>query len=402
MILHSAILLCLLTIGRANADIVSGKLQKRQIDPSAQASCRNFYADIYAETKSNVDLRSVIGRPPENQQALNELFLSTYAVGSTITQRISSAPHIEVKEAYSIYFEYCEPSGTTPKGIYQTHHGLVATADYWNVQVDDSVGVYSFAENAAANGWATLSYDRLGVGRSAHPDGTNIVQIPYEIEQSVGIARALREGTLGDLGRFDTIVGVGHSYGSGLVTGVTSISPTTFDAIILTGYSSNATDGPIGIIQFQPTISSLAYPERFSSNPNDYVITPTQTNDQLGFFHYPNYTREAIETFTRTKGEFTLGQRYTRGIPATLNRDNYTSPVLVFTGENDGIYCTANCYITSLPPPATQLDKTRELFPSVENFQTFVVNDTGHGINFHTTAREAYRKIFEFVDGLGL
>lgn len=39
----------------------------------------------------------------------------------------------------------------------------------------------SFANAAAVAGWATLSYDRLGTGRSAHPDGTNVVQIGYEI-----------------------------------------------------------------------------------------------------------------------------------------------------------------------------------------------------------------------------
>lgn len=70
---------------------------------------------------------------------------------------------------------------------------------------------YSFAESAAAAGWATLSYDRLGVGRSAHPDGTQVVQIPYEIAQSVSIAQMLRDGKVGNgVPGFETVVGVGH------------------------------------------------------------------------------------------------------------------------------------------------------------------------------------------------
>ena len=69
----------------------------------------------------------------------------------------------------------------------------------------------SFAESAAAAGWATLSYDRLGVGRSAHPDGTQVVQIPYEIAQSEVIAGKLRDGSLGNgVPGFDKVVGVGH------------------------------------------------------------------------------------------------------------------------------------------------------------------------------------------------
>jgi hypothetical protein len=70
---------------------------------------------------------------------------------------------------------------------------------------------YSFAESAAAAGWATLSYDRLGVGRSAHPDGTQVVQIPYEIAQSTAIAKSLRDGSFGNgVPGFNKVVGVGH------------------------------------------------------------------------------------------------------------------------------------------------------------------------------------------------
>ncbi|WWC96900.1 hypothetical protein V866_003775 [Kwoniella sp. B9012] len=120
------------------------------------------------------------------------------------------------------------------------------------------------------------------------------------------------------------------------------------------------------------------------------------------FFHYPNYAQEALDSFTDTKGEFTLGQQCSYRFPFTLDRENYTYPVLVVTGENDCVFCSANCYITSLDSPATQLDTTKVLFPSVNNFQTVVINDTAHGINFHRTAKEAYERIFEFVDALGL
>ncbi|KAK6907413.1 hypothetical protein I203_101407 [Kwoniella mangroviensis CBS 8507] len=211
--------------------------------------------------------------------------------------------------------------------------------------------------------------------------------MPFEIQQSISIASALREGTLVDIGKFDSIIGIGHSYGSALLTGVSALSPSTFDAIVLTGFSNNVTE---------------AYPERFAGHPNDYVITPSQTNDQIEFFHYPNYTQEALDRFTSGKGEFPLGQQYSVEFPFTLNRENYTHPVLVITGEKDGVFCSADCYITSLDPPATQLDTTKVMFPSVNNFQTVVINDTAHGINSHKTAKEAYKRIFEFVDGLSL
>jgi hypothetical protein len=69
----------------------------------------------------------------------------------------------------------------------------------------------SFANAAADAGWATLSYDRLGTGQSAHPDGTNVVQTGYEIAQSIAISKGLREGTLSEhVPSHEHIVGIGH------------------------------------------------------------------------------------------------------------------------------------------------------------------------------------------------
>ncbi|KAK6907414.1 hypothetical protein I203_101408 [Kwoniella mangroviensis CBS 8507] len=102
--------------------------------PDPQAECRSFYADVYAETNSNIDLKSVIGGPAENQQALTEPIISYFAAGSTLPSQIFAAPTLEVKETYQLWFEHCRPKSGLVKGVYQTHHGLVGNAGYWNVQ----------------------------------------------------------------------------------------------------------------------------------------------------------------------------------------------------------------------------------------------------------------------------
>ena len=244
---------------------------------------------------------------PANQQVLVESEIMMSEAGNTIMQQIAAAPKISTQGTYSLYFEYCEPSSGNPKGIFQTHHGIVGNAAYWNVQIDGSTN-NSFAESAAAAGWSTLSYDRLGVGNSSHPDGIQVVQESYEIAQSIGIAEALRNGYLSDLGSFSTVVGVGHSYGSNLLTGVASMNPGVFDALILTGFTNNATQGPLGLGGFDSTIASVAYPSRFSNLSNAYVSTPSVSTDQKEFFHYPNYTQDALNLFTTTKSEYSLGQ----------------------------------------------------------------------------------------------
>ncbi|WWD16467.1 hypothetical protein CI109_100893 [Kwoniella shandongensis] len=379
--------------------VVAAPGTKRWTD--SNANCKTFYADIEAQTDSNLDLASVIGPPPASQQALVQATIDQFAAGSTVMADIANASKIDVEGIYSLWFEYCEPKEGKPKGIFQTHHGLVGNAGYWNVLLDGKTD-NSFAESAAAAGWATLSYDRLGVGRSAKPDGTNVVQIALETAQSIVIAEKLREGSLDSVGSFETVVGVGHSYGSALLSGVASVAPDTFDALILTGFTANSTTGPLGLFAFQSTIASVAYPDRFSADANDYVITPSVSNDQLGFFHYPNYTQSALDKFTATKGEYTLGQQNSISGPFSLTRDNFTKPVFVVTGENDAPFCAANCYVTSLGEGKTQLDTAKDLYPSVSNFDTYVVPATGHGINFHTTAYEAYQRIVKFVTDAGL
>ncbi|WRT65743.1 uncharacterized protein IL334_002691 [Kwoniella shivajii] len=386
--------------------LVTAIPQVTKRDSGTYANCRTFYSDVYAQTTQNIDLASVIGAPPANQQALVESSIEQFAAGSTVMQQIMAAPKIPVNGSYNLWFEYCEPKNGNATGIFQTHHGIVGNAGYWNVQLDNSPN-NSFAESAAAAGWATLSYDRLGVGRSAKPDGTNIVQISYEIAQSISIAESLRSGNLSDLGQFNKIVGVGHSYGSNLLTGVASVSPSAFDGLVLTGFTNNATTGPLGLFSFQSTIANVAYPSRFASEKNDYVITPNVYVDQTGFFHYPNYTNSSLQMFTMNKGEYTLGQQNTISAPLQL-MNNYTSPVFVVTGQNDAPYCAANCYSTSSTSSnstssgnstsmPSQLDTAKTLFPSASAFETYVVPDTAHGINYHTTAYQAYLQIISFV-----
>ncbi|KAL7424689.1 hypothetical protein Q5752_000373 [Cryptotrichosporon argae] len=366
----------------------------------AQATCRTFYADVYAATTTNVDLASVLGPPPATQQALVQSSLDQFAAGSTVAARLAAAPSTSVSGAYALFFEYCAPASGNVTGVFQTHHGLVGTAGYWNVLLDNKTD-NSFAESAAAAGWATLSYDRLGVGRSAKPDGTQTVQMSFEIAQSISTATALRSGNLSDVGAFDVVVGVGHSYGSNLLAGVAGVAPAAFDALVLTGFTANATAalGPLGIAAFQSTVAAVAYPARFGGDAHDYVITPSVSADQMAFFHYPNYTQSALAQFTATKGEYTLGQQNTVASSLSLDRTRFTHPVLVLTGARDAPYCAADCLVTSLGGARTQLDTARALFPGVpeSEFETAVVPDTGHGINYHETAYQAYQQIMAFV-----
>ena len=71
----------------------------------------------------------------------------------------------------------------------------------------------SYVDAAADAGYATFSYDRLGVGASDHPDPIEVVQASLEVEVAHALIQALRDGVIGG-NTFYKVVGIGHSLGS--------------------------------------------------------------------------------------------------------------------------------------------------------------------------------------------
>lgn len=64
-------------------------------------------------------------------------------------------------------------------------------------------------------GYATLAYDRLGIGNSSHGDPKNEIQSFLEVEALAAVTRMLRNGSFPKVNTtFDKIVHVGHSFGS--------------------------------------------------------------------------------------------------------------------------------------------------------------------------------------------
>ena len=87
------------------------------------------------------------------------------------------------------------------------------------------------------------------------------------------------------------------------------------------------------------------------------------------------------------------------GSTAALDRSTFTKPVFVITGDRDAPFCASNCQVTSLGANMTQIDSTKDLYPAVadSDFATYAVPATGHAINYHPTAYDAYQRIIAFV-----
>jgi pimeloyl-ACP methyl ester carboxylesterase len=162
-------------------------------------------------------------------------------------------------------------------------HGIGFNQSYW-----DFAEGHSFINVAAKAGYPTFSYDRLGIGGSDHPDPIQIVQVPLQVEIAHSLISGVRDGKAGGQ-KFKKVVGVGHSFGSIQSVRVLARYPKDFDAVVLTGFSTNTSALPTTFADFDNAIASQNQPTRFGILPNGYLVVDSAISNQFAFFYYPNF-----------------------------------------------------------------------------------------------------------------
>lgn len=193
-----------------------------------------------------------------------------------------------VTGTFGIYSKLCFPADPALAKKVQTlqilTHGGTLDHTYWDIAPD-----YSYVDQAAAAGYATFSYDRLGTGLSDHPDPVQIVQLPIQIEIAHILIQKLRAGNIGDRS-FEKVVGVGHSLGSALTQGVAAKYPKDLDALILQGTSTFFTYAFTGLASEDPQIANTDPSGRFKNLADGYhTPAPTPQAIQFGFYRYPGF-----------------------------------------------------------------------------------------------------------------
>lgn len=224
---------------------------------------------------------------PTTNAAVTEFYVELTQANSKIAATSVGGVNL-VSGTYGIYTEVCFPANPVAAEKVATlqvlTHGGTLDHTYWDIAPG-----YSYVDAAVAAGYATLSYDRLGTGRSDHPDPVQIVQLPIQIEIVHALVQKARRGEIG--GRsFDKVVGVGHSLGSGVTQGVAAKYIEDFNALILQGTSTNFNYALTGVASEDQHIASTDPSGRFRGLANGYH-TPANTQFalQFAFYRYPNY-----------------------------------------------------------------------------------------------------------------
>ena len=351
---------------------------------------------------------------PANNQATVETFVELQQANPTIYARTNGGP-ANVTGSFDIYSKLCLPTNATlvTGGITTVQfltHGATLDINYWEIAEG-----YSYVDAAAARGYATFSYDRLGVGKSEHPDPIQTVQAPIQVEIAHQLIQLLRTGLGGHA--FKKVVGVGHSAGSTFTQGVTTKYPRDFDAVIISGTSTEITFVGASVAAFDIISANTDPSGRFDGIANGYFTQGVNSPQsiQFPFFRYPFYdpkstspslslTEWRIDIAIVLAIQYSQKQTNTIGELLTLGGINtpspgFTGPVDVLLGQNDFPFCGGDCTY----PHDQAAAALKAFYPAAKQTSTsFLVPDTGHTINAHLSASTAFTQMLNFLENNGI
>ncbi|MDR7277629.1 alpha/beta hydrolase [Catenuloplanes atrovinosus] len=264
--------------------------------------------------------------------------------------------------------------------------GLTYDHRYWTTSARPAGR--SYAQEAVAAGYAVLYVDRLGTGRSDRPPAgeVDVVSEAYVAHQVVA---AVRDGRLG---WYETVIAVGHSYGSMIWT-VEAAAYDDVDALALTGYMHGA--DPLAQEAARARLHPAAADPAFAGSPDGYLTTMPGTRGAL--FHYlPGSSRRLVALDERMKSTGTIGELASL---AAIADPGYTRrlrrPVLLLLGDHDALFCNPRAGLRC--GSAADLCAREGTLFGRARLSAVLVKDTGHSITMHQSAPRAARAISDWA-----
>lgn len=334
---------------------------------------------------------NILYTPPQDQFRVTESFVELFQVDSTFATNATSGGPSIISGDYNIFCKLCLPSdraqATKVKTVQLLTHGATLDHTYWDIAPG-----YSYVDVASAAGYATLSYDHLGVGYSDHPDPIQVVQATSQVAVTHELVGLLREAGLGGV-EFEKVVGVGHSAGSTLTQAITTNYPKDFDAVILSGTSTSAASVPLTVAAFNFINANTDPAPKLKDLPTGFLTQQSAVGIQFAFYRYPNFDPEVFQEQVANKQTNTLGILLTLGGVVAPSMD-FTGPVDVVNGENDLVFCGGNC----LYPNDQNEAVLATFYPAASNgSQTYIAAGSGHSIAAHYSGPDSFAQMIKFL-----
>lgn len=298
--------------------------------------------------------------------------------------------HLDLLVPATVHGKLCLPAAGTPtRSVQLLVHGGTYNSQYWDLPYDN--GSYSYQRDMARRGLATFAIDLLGSGRSSQPasalvTGTSQAMIVHQVIEQ------LRDGQV--LGaRFDRIVLVGHSMGSG-VTAEEAAVYHDVDGVILTGMSHSMNLVGLTNIFVQGVRPALMDPVLSQRHSDPGYVTTMPGTRQL--FSAPGQ----IDPGVLAADEATKDQ-----VPATVVPDllpvAFTSPmtrlitvpVLIADGDRDSLFCAFHCSST-----ADLLQSEAPFFSAAAGLEVYLLPGAGHSLALAVDAADYRTAVADWLN----
>lgn len=215
---------------------------------------------------------------------------------------------------------------------------------YWDSEVNPEE--YSYLNAALNQGYAILTFDRIGTGSSEKPDAYDIVQSPVEVEILRGLTQLARDGTLisssktlsvnGSEAAFaayqpSKIVHIGHSYGSALTTSLLEKYGNMSDGAILSGLLINTQLNKIDVAHFNHDFAREHDLIRFAEYGSGYFVITSPADAQKLYFRKGGFEPEMLNYTDAIKQPETVGDYTSEMAFMPVPALDFTGPVQVST-----------------------------------------------------------------------
>jgi hypothetical protein len=277
----------------------------------------------------------------------------------------------------------CAAALTVPEDARGTLHILVHGGTYnrWYWHPETAPEKYSYVRAAAQRGYATINVDRIGSGRSDHPDGD---ELGFDLHAATvnSIALLAREGMAGLT--WNSIIGVGHSIGT-MVLMKTLSGEHTLDAAVLTGISHQRTGAdPVGLNI--PAGDDKQFAHR---NVTGYFAMPAEQRER--FYYLPTTDEEVLLADKRHRD--VVGAGDLRSMQQdTAAPCGATVPICVALGTRDWLSAAEN--------DSAFRSAEAAWYPQAPSVDFFIYEDTGHNINLHQAGPRAVTDLLDWAQAV--
>lgn len=283
---------------------------------------------------------------------------------------------------YQVTGNLCSQGDPSGKTIHVLVPGFTLTSTYWDLPYQSDT--YSYVNSITKAGYATLSLDRLGTGKSSLPPANEITvdrhaYIVYQVIQQ------LRAGKV-DGYQFPKVILVGHSLGS-IVSTVEAAKYGQIDGLILTGLLHTFNTDTLNLVL--GTVPAEQDPVFKDKNlPPGYLSLLKETRT---FFYNPDDTDPNIYYIDDvTKGTGVSNEDNMVYLLTSILRSITIKnvPVYLVMGSKDVFFCNI---ALSCDNKTTILLRERAFYTG--DLDAYILPNAGHNLNYQKNAPDYYKAV---------